>query len=76
MIEKEAAALSGVVSRELEDLCAAVPQMAARAGQALEERYYVRLAEESLDRCGKKEALPPEAAALEGEVQAAGPPGI
>ena len=64
MIEKEAAALSGVVSRELEDLCAAVPQMAARAGQALEERYYVRLAEESLDRCGKKEALPPGAAAL------------
>ena len=69
MIEKEQSAPPGVVSGELEDLCAAVPRMAARAGQGLEERYYVRLAEESLEHCGKKADLRPEAKALEGEVQ-------
>ena len=60
-----------LVSAELEQLCTAVPQVLSRTGAELEERYYVRLAEETLTRSGKNPAPPtPAAQALETEVQA------
>ena len=43
----------GAVSAELEQLCAAVPQVLVRTGAGLEERYYVQLAEEALEAADK-----------------------
>ena len=61
--------LPGAVSAELEQLCAAVPQALVRTGAGLEERYYVRLAEEAT-RCAKRsQARGEESQALEKEVR-------
>ena len=56
------------VSTELEQVCAAVPQVLARTSAKLEERYYIRLAKEAMVEPEGKEASP-EVKVLEGEVQ-------
>ena len=58
-----------VASAELEQLCAAVPQVLSRANAGLEERYYVRLAEEALKPGGEARSPGPETQALEAEVE-------
>lgn len=58
------------VSTELEEICAAVPQVLARTSANLEERYYIRLAKEAMvEPEGKGREASPEAKVLEGEVQ-------
>ena len=58
------------ISSELEALCAPLPAAAERAGKALEERYYVSLAQAAMEPEDSPTRLGPKALALESEVQA------
>lgn len=58
-----------LASAELERLCADLPQAAERTGKALEERYYVRLAQAALEPEDSPTRLGPKALELEQEVQ-------
>lgn len=62
-------AAPGTASSELEQLCAAVPQVLSRTGASLEERYYIRLAEESLRHTKRSRAPSEESQTLEREVR-------
>ena len=64
LAQTPAAELTAPAAMELEAVCSAIPAAVERAGRSLEERYYVRLAEEAMGPKWPDGEPPEEAKAL------------